>query len=95
MKVSIIIPVYNVGSYIKRCLESVANQSYSDIECIMVDDCGNDNSCRHYARRVSLPALGRSVAQLVADAALDCACMVLRGSLRCHYPFCVVAGADA
>jgi Glycosyltransferases involved in cell wall biogenesis len=44
MKVSIIIPVYNVRSYIKRCLESVANQSYSDIECILVDDCGKDDS---------------------------------------------------
>jgi len=44
MKVSIIIPVYNVGPYIKRCLESVVNQFYSDIECILVDDCGKDNS---------------------------------------------------
>ena len=44
MKVSVIIPVYNVEPYIERCLESVANQTYSDIECILVDDCGNDNS---------------------------------------------------
>ena len=44
MKVSIIIPVYNVGPYIKRCLESVTSQSYSDIECILVDDCGIDDS---------------------------------------------------
>ncbi len=44
MKVSVIIPVYNVSSYIDRCLQSVANQTYTDIECILVDDCGNDNS---------------------------------------------------
>ena len=44
MKVSIIIPVYNVGPYIERCLESVINQSYSNIECILVDDCGKDDS---------------------------------------------------
>ncbi len=44
MKVSIIIPVYNVAPYIKRCLQSVIDQTYSDIECILVDDCGNDNS---------------------------------------------------
>lgn len=44
MKVSIIIPVYNVSQYIKRCLQSVTNQTYTDLECILVDDCGSDNS---------------------------------------------------
>ena len=44
MKVSIIIPVYNVASYIERCLQSVVDQTYTDIECILVDDCGSDNS---------------------------------------------------
>lgn len=44
MKVSIIIPVYNVAHYIKRCLDSVTNQNYTSIECILVDDCGSDNS---------------------------------------------------
>ena len=44
MKVSIIIPVYNVAPYIKRCLDSVVAQSFQDIECILVDDCGTDNS---------------------------------------------------
>lgn len=44
MKVSIIIPVYNVASYIERCLRSVVDQTYTDIECILIDDCGTDNS---------------------------------------------------
>ena len=44
MKVSILIPIYNAAPYISRCLLSVAEQSYQDIECILVDDCGNDNS---------------------------------------------------
>lgn len=44
MKVSIIIPVYNISNYIKRCLQSVVDQSYRDLECILVDDCGTDNS---------------------------------------------------
>ena len=43
-KVSVIIPIYNVESYLRECLESVINQTFKDIEIICVDDCGNDNS---------------------------------------------------
>ncbi len=42
--VSIIIPVYNVSDYIDECLESVVNQSYQDLQVIIVDDCGSDDS---------------------------------------------------
>ena len=42
--VSVIIPVYNVSSYIERCIHSVINQTYTDFECILVDDCGTDDS---------------------------------------------------
>lgn len=42
--ISIIIPIYNVASYIENCLMSVVNQSYKNIEIILVDDCGKDNS---------------------------------------------------
>ena len=44
MKVSIIIPIYNVESYIANCLHSVFNQTYKDLEIILVDDCGTDKS---------------------------------------------------
>ena len=44
MKISIIIPVYNVEPFIERCLKSVAEQSYKNIEVIIIDDCSPDNS---------------------------------------------------
>lgn len=44
MMISVIIPVYNVEKYITRCLQSVISQSYQDIEIILVDDQGSDDS---------------------------------------------------
>ena len=44
MKVSIIIPIYNVELYIEKCLHSVFNQTYKNLEVILVDDCGTDKS---------------------------------------------------
>ncbi|MBR2244698.1 MAG: glycosyltransferase family 2 protein [Prevotella sp.] len=44
MRVSIIVPIYNVAPYIERCLHSIESQTYHDIECILVDDCGKDDS---------------------------------------------------
>lgn len=44
VKVSVIIPIYNVEQYIKRCLESIVNQTLNDIEIICVNDGTKDNS---------------------------------------------------
>ncbi len=42
--ISIIMPVYKAHKYIYTAVESILNQSYSDIELILIDDCGNDDS---------------------------------------------------
>lgn len=44
MKVSIVIPVYNVAAFIDRCMHSALNQTYPDIEFIVVNDCTPDHS---------------------------------------------------
>lgn len=48
MLISILIPVYNVEPYVKRCLESVMAQKTEkvDIECLIIDDCGTDCSMK-------------------------------------------------
>ena len=52
MKVSIIIPVYNVAPYIADCLRSVMRQTYTGtMECLIVDDCGTDD-CIAIAERM-------------------------------------------
>lgn len=52
LKISIIIPVYNVEKYIRKCIDSVLAQSYYNFELILIDDGSNDKSgkiCDNYA----------------------------------------------
>lgn len=42
--VTIIIPVYNTQKYLKKCLDSVVNQTYKNIEIILINDASSDNS---------------------------------------------------
>lgn len=45
-KVSVIIPIYNVEKYLKRSMDSLANQTMKDLEFICIDDCSTDNSLK-------------------------------------------------
>lgn len=52
MMVSVIIPVYNVSEYIERCIRSVMTQTFTDIECIIVDDATEDDSIEKCERLI-------------------------------------------
>ena len=43
-KVSVIVPVYNAENYIKKCVDSLTNQTYRNLEIVLVDDGSKDNS---------------------------------------------------
>ena len=52
--ISVIVPVYNVEEYLEECLESIKNQTYSNIEVILVNDGSTDNSqaiCERYCQQ--------------------------------------------
>ena len=54
MKISIIIPVYNVEKYLRECLDSILAQSYKDFEIILADDGSTDSSgniCDEYSMK--------------------------------------------
>lgn len=52
--ISVIVPVYNVEQYLRKCLDSIINQTYAHLEIILVDDGSTDSSgaiCDEYAAR--------------------------------------------
>lgn len=60
MKVSVVVPVYNVEKYIAACAQSLFEQTYKDVEYIFVNDCSTDNSAeilKEVASRYTLPHL--------------------------------------
>ena len=76
-KISCIIPVYNAEKYLHRCLDTVCNQTYSNLEIILVDDGSSDNSgslCDVYAakyRNIKTCHISNSGATLARKIGLD------------------------
>ena len=71
IKVSIIVPVYNVEKYLRQCLDSLINQTLQEIEIICVDDGSTDNSSNilsDYAQKDSRIIVHRQENQGLANA---------------------------
>ena len=52
IKVSVLVPIYNASEYLGKCLDSIVNQTYENIEIILIDDGSTDSSleiCQRYA----------------------------------------------
>ena len=71
IKVSIIVPIYNVEDYLEECIDSLVNQTYKNIEIILVDDGSTDGSssiCDKYAEQDKRIVLIRKTNGGLADA---------------------------
>ncbi|MGM9842047.1 MAG: glycosyltransferase family 2 protein [Candidatus Limisoma sp.] len=64
MKISIVVPVYQVVQWIETCVDSLLSQTYTDYEVILVDDCSTDGSesvCDRYASDSRVTVVHRKV----------------------------------
>ncbi|HFU4459764.1 TPA: glycosyltransferase family 2 protein [Streptococcus suis] len=51
--ISVIVPIYNVENYLRQCLDSITNQTYKNLEILLINDASTDNSkqiCQQYAQ---------------------------------------------
>lgn len=68
---SIVLPTYNAEKYIEKCLETIVNQTYQNIELIIIDDGSTDSSfstCKKYSEKYSFIKLIRTKNQGAANA---------------------------
>jgi len=75
--ISVVVPIYNAGKYLRRCLNSITNQSYRNLEIILVNDGSTDNSlkiCHEFAEkdeRIQVIEISNSGSSIARNKGLD------------------------
>lgn len=74
-KISVLVPAYNTGLYIEKCIESIQNQTYTNIDIIVVDDGSTDGTVEiacHYAESDARIKVISTIHKGVAEARNEC-----------------------
>ena len=66
--ISVIVPVYNVERYLRQCLDSIINQTYRDLEILLIDD-GSPDRCGEICDLYAKKDIGTTKKPLVATIA--------------------------
>ena len=89
--ISVLMPVYNVASYVSEAIESILKQTYTNFEFIIIDDCSTDGTfaiCEGYARKDNRIVLLHNEQNLKIEGSLN------RGLAHCHGKFVIRMDGD-
>lgn len=82
VKISVIIPAYNVEKYIKKCLESIVSQDYNSYEIIVIDDGSKDNTAvisENFLQKYDIPYIVHSQKNMGQSTARNTGIKLARG----------------
>ena len=89
--ISVLMPVYNVEHYVRDAIESILNQTYTNFEFVIIDDCSTDNTfaiCKKYAENDNRIVLIRNDNNIKIEGSLN------RGLENCHGKYVVRMDGD-
>ena len=87
-KVSVIVPVHNVELYLDKCIQSIINQTYKNLEIILVNDASIDNSlliCQKYAKQDNRIIVVNNNSCKGVSATKNCGLNIASGDYACFF----------
>ena len=103
--ISVIVPIYNVEKYLRRCIDSIINQTYKNLEIILIDDGSTDDTYRivqeYSTRDERIKALKRDVPEKGSLVCRNIGQRLVKGKYFIHFdsddiiePFCLQQRVD-